>query len=103
MKGAWDAVKTWEDEEPTNPRTPVPKEIALAMFVQSMLIASASSMEARLDWIVFGVGVWVCFKGLLRPSEWCKLRCRDVLLPGSMLFGNKSAVVLALQDPKNKR
>ena len=74
MKESWDSLKTWFLELPTQTRIPVPRALAEAVFVWSMIQAFSQDRRRAGYWIPFGVEVLLGFEALARPGELVKLK-----------------------------
>jgi hypothetical protein len=103
LRGAWDTFGTWKMKLPLNMRTPAPVNLMWALFVSGILHAQMLDTASAFSWFGAAIGILCSFWGLLRPGEWCKLRRRDVLLPGEHLSSGDQRVVLNLNRPKNQR
>ena len=99
LRTAWDSVGSWESQIVSAPRIPLTLDIVMAMFIQSVIFGMVHSPKDSIQWFAFGVGCVCAFKGLLRPSEWCKVRVSHV----SFLSAEKGEFILALDAPKNRK
>lgn len=103
LQASWDAIKSWEEQQPSSFRAPVPMTLLMAITCQAVLNSekSDSRSEAR-RWLALAVMVLTGFYGLLRPGELLNLRASDVVPPNSMSLGSAFSVV-RIARPKNAR
>ena len=82
-------------------RVPIPVSLMIAIVMYARARGGTQSGATRRRWWVFSVLVEMSFYCLLRPGELFKLRCKDVSMPGSLVFCQEH-VVLRLLSPENK-
>ena len=100
---AWDLLRTWENLQPLSMRTPCPFSVAWALFVMAVQEALVWDPVRARSWFATAIGILCCFYALLRPAEFCSLRRKHVLLPRTGEMLQSSAIVFALERPKNQR
>jgi hypothetical protein len=103
LQGAWEAIKSWEEQTPSHFRPPLPLPLLTAIICKARVIAERATEERdRSLWRTFSVLVMTGFFGLLRPGEIFNLRAQDVVLPNSLSLAGEFAV-LRIVRPKNSR
>ena len=103
LQGAWEAIKSWEEQTPSHFRPPLPLPLLTAIICKARVIAERATEERdRSLWKTFSVLVMTGFFGLLRPGEIFNLRAQDVVLPNSLSLAGEFAV-LRIVRPKNSR
>lgn len=103
LKAAWNSIKIWEEQTPSNFRPPLPLSILVALTCQCRLLAARDeSRPCKSIWLAFGVLLNIGFFALLRPGEMFKLVASDVMLPNSISLGAPFAII-RLCSPKNSR
>ena len=103
LRESWDSIKSWEQLAPVKLRTPMPPLVHSCMFIFSLLMGFQSTGPIARDWISFAVGLLCCFEGLLRPGEWCALRCGQVAVPAQRFHGLVKNAMLTVLNGKNRR
>lgn len=103
LKTTWNSLRSWEEQQPSGFRPPVPVAVLAALVCKSRQLGlkSENSQEKRL-WHSVGTLLLVGFFGLLRPGEMFGLCCSDVTLPNSVSMGSPFAVLM-IRSPKNSR
>lgn len=103
LQNTWEALKSWEESQPSRFRAPLPLALLVAMVCCSRLRAANSTSERdREMWYVFSALLLVGFFGLLRPGELVNIAGKDVSLPNSLTLGSSFAVI-RIARPKNSR
>lgn len=103
LQGSWSAIRSWEEQEPSNYRPPIPVPLLAALICKARLKAeTAPDKKGRFLWHCFGTLLMVGFFGLLRPGEIFCLRARDLAVSNSFSLGSEHAV-LRIDQPKNAR
>lgn len=103
LQAAWNAIKSWEEQRPSNFRAPVPLTLLMTIVCRAMLLSEEADRSAEVHrWRSFGALVLVGFFGLLRPGELLGLKSQDAVLPNTWSLGSDFAVI-RLNRPKNSR
>lgn len=103
LQASWNAIKAWEELQPSSFRPPLPLTLLMAMVCRAML--NSENCESRKEgelWKAFGAMLLTGFFGLLRPGELFGLRSADAVMPNSWSLGGDFAVVRVAR-PKNSR
>lgn len=70
LKGAWTALRTWEEQSPSSLRPPMPRALLVAFVCQARLFAEKETdASKKCLWHVFGVLLHTGFFAFLRPGE----------------------------------
>lgn len=103
MQASWNAVKSWEEQQPVSFRAPLPLALLMAIVCKALLLSEQcnSEKEAQL-WRALSTLLLVGFFGLLRPGELFGLKAQDAVAPNSLTMGSSFAVVRVAR-PKNSR
>jgi len=106
LPDAWDEVKLWEARLPQRMRTPSHRSLAWALFVEALALGFVHDCSNAAQWITVGIGILVCFEGLLRPFELTNLRRRAVGLPSegfALLQRGVRPAILVIEKAKNAK
>jgi hypothetical protein len=102
LQTAWNSIKSWEEQRPSNFRPPLPIPLLVAMVCKARIFAQKSRGPEGVLWHTFATLMMVGFFGLLRPGEIFNLRPGDINLANSLSLGSGFAV-LRIARPKNAR
>ena len=100
LQTAWNSIKSWEEQRPSNFRPPLPIPLLVAMVCKARIFAQNSRGPERVLWHVFATLLMVGFFGMLRPGEIFNLRPGDINLANSLSLCSGFAV-LRIARPKN--
>ena len=103
LRASWSTIKSWEEQEPSRLRAPMPLPILMGLTCLARLRAeTCSSSEEKEKLLTFSVLVGLGFFGLLRPGELLALRREDISLQNQLTFGSP-CVTVCIRKPKNFR
>lgn len=103
LQGAWEAIKSWEEQNPSHFRPPLPLPLLVSIVCKARVFAEGSdNNQDKMLWMAFSVLVLTGFFGLLRPGELFNVRSHDVVLPNSFSMAGEFAVI-KVSKPKNAR
>ena len=103
LKAVWASLKAWEEQEPSQLRSPIPLPVVIGLLCQSRLTGHVcDDQKENLKLLRFSALVGLGYFALLRPGELLKLKGEDVDLPNQLTFGSP-CVTVRIQKPKNFR
>ena len=102
MAESWQSLRSWEELQPGNLRSPLPFPILVLMVIVCRAKAMQLAGQSQRIWLAFSVLLEVGFHCLLRPGELLNIRKQDITLPHSCNFGG-ACVAIRLNFPKNRR
>ena len=103
LNASWATIKAWEEQRPSQLRSPLPIVLLVSILCRSRLYAErAEDPKEQHRWRIFSCLVGLGFFGMLRPGEILKLRHIDVGLPNQLSFG-APCITLRITKPKNFR
>ena len=102
LKASWASIKAWEEQEPSQLRSPLPLPILIGMMCLARVHASQTQGADRQKLLVFSALLGLGYFALLRPGELLALTPNDLSLPNQLTFG-APCVTVTLKKPKNFR
>ena len=103
LKSTWATIKAWEEQQPSQLRSPLPIVLLVGMICKSRLLAEiSSSSKTRQRWLVFSSLIGLGFFGMLRPGEIFNLHGSDIGIPNQLSFG-APCITVRIAKPKNFR
>ena len=95
---AWDAIASWQLQNPVQCRIPLPPEVGQGMALEYAL--AGLRHRAAGDWYwAASVLILIGFFALLRPMEMLALTAGDILVPP---VGLREPLLVVVKDPKNR-
>ena len=103
LKSTWATIKAWEEQQPSQLRSPLPIVLLVSMICKARLLSEVTSdSKTRRRWLVFSSLIGLGFFGMLRPGEIFNLRCGDIGIPNQLSFG-APCITIRISKPKNFR
>lgn len=103
LKSTWATIKAWEEQQPSQLRSPLPIVLLVSMICKSRLLAELTSdLKMRRRWLVFSSLIGLGYLGMLRPGEIFNLCGEDIGTPNQLSFG-APCMTIRIKKPKNFR